>query len=107
MEGESMSLQRYWSQKITPELRESGPGLPERSYRVILELAGKETREIQAIVQANQGKLYQKNSIVSSLVAEVPSAAIEALAKSKEVKRIWRDKEIRICKEESFTKEEI
>ncbi len=91
-----LSSQGYWEQKIAPELRRLDLRAASNYHRVIVELSGNDIREIQAIVDANQGKLHKKTNIIPSLVAEVPFSAIEALAKSKQVKRIWRDNPIKI-----------
>ena len=91
-----MAKSNYWDPKIAPSLRSSNQPSANGYHRVIVELSGKDTHEVQSIIEANHGKMYQKNKIVSTLVAEVPFPAIEALAKSKQVKRIWRDNPIKI-----------
>ena len=67
------------------------------NYRIIVELNGNDIREIQSIIAANQGKIHQRISLISALVAEVPFQAIQALAKSNQVKKIWEDSQTRIC----------
>jgi nitrogenase subunit NifH len=89
-----------WEQKIVPALRQSGLVSANCNCRVILELAGNGTSEIQEIIQENKGKLCKKTNVVSTLIAEVPFSAIQALAKSKQVKRIWQDNPIRILNED-------
>lgn len=95
-----LSPKADWEKKIVPTLRQSGLEPANCNYRVIVELAGSGTNEIQEIIDANQGKLCKKTNVVSSLVAEVPYSAIQALAKSKQVKRIWKDNPTRVLDED-------
>jgi hypothetical protein len=92
-----LAYYNYWDRKIAPALRKLNQQSANGFQRIILELSGKDTHEIQDIVNANHGKLYQKTNMVSMLVVEVPFSAIHELARSKQVKRIWRDNEIKIC----------
>lgn len=90
-----------------PALRQTGLEPATHNCRVILELTGSDTNEIQEIVHTNQGKLCKKTNVVSTLVAEVPFAAIQTLAKSKQVKKIWQDSSIRILNEGSQIEGEV
>lgn len=96
-----MSLKADWEQKIVPALRQTALEPAARNCRVIVELTGSDTNEIQEIIQACQGKLCKKTNVVSTWVAEVPFSAIQALAKSTQVKRIWQDNPIKILNESS------
>lgn len=90
-----------WEKKIVPALRQLALEPDNCNCRVIVELAGSDSNEIQEIIKANQGKLCKKTNVVSTLVAEVPFSAIQELAKSKQVKRIWKDNPIRVLGEGS------
>jgi hypothetical protein len=107
MKVSPLSSKVGWEQKIVPALRQAGLEPATRNRRVILELAGGDTDEIQEIVQANQGKLCKRTNVVSTWVAEVPFEAIQTLAKSKQVKKIWQDNPIRILNKDSQTEREV
>lgn len=83
-----------WERKLSPALRTSGIQNGNENKPIIVELSGKETDEIISIIQSNHGKLRRDMNIVSALAAEIPVSAIPALAKSKQVKKIWLDNSI-------------
>ncbi len=63
--------------------------------KVIIELAGSRTDQIDALVMANNGKIHHKIGVVPSLVVELPYDSIPELAKSRQVKRIWYDAQVK------------
>ena len=93
-----MSQNVNWEQKISVSLRQCKPEKGDKICRVIVELSGEESDEIMSIISANHGRLQRKNGIISALVVEVPFSAIQALANSKQVKKIWSDDKIKACR---------
>ncbi|MGE5605968.1 MAG: S8 family peptidase [Bacteroidota bacterium] len=63
--------------------------------KVIVELSSGRTDQIDALVRANNGKIHHKIGIVPSLVVELPYDSIPELAKSRQVKRIWYDAQVK------------
>lgn len=63
--------------------------------KVIVELTGRRTDQIDALVRINNGKIHNRIGVVPSLVVELPYDCIPELAKSKQVKRIWYDAQVK------------
>jgi len=83
-----------WVNKLSPSLRPSDSGrVTGETCRVIIEYSGKGDKadRVETLVGKNQGKIRRELKIVSSLAVELPYAALEELARSKDVRRIWDD----------------
>jgi serine protease AprX len=95
MGGENMP-QKNWMQKMSPVLHK--PEFtedPNKAHRVIVEMASNRTDKIAAYVENNQGKVHREMKVIPSMVVELPYEAIQMLAKSNHVKRIWHDAKVR------------
>lgn len=93
MEVVALAHNRF-SGKLSPLLQQvdSSKG---KLCKVIIELSGYRTDQIDALVQANNGKVHRKIGVVPSLVVELPYDAIPKLAKSRQVRRIWYDAQVK------------
>ena len=74
-----------------PEFTEN----PDKAHRVIVEIANGQRDRIAAYVDGNQGKVHRHIKVIPSMVVELPYEAIQMLAMSNHVKRIWHDTKVR------------
>lgn len=82
------------TRKLSPLLQQAGhPN--NKLCKVIVELTGRRTDQIDALVRTNNGKIHNRIGVVPSLVVELPYDCIPELAKSKQVKRIWYDAQVK------------
>ncbi len=88
-----MARNRF-SEKLSPLLQQVEHS-KDKLCKVIVELSGYRTDQIDALVRANNGKIHHKIGVVPSLVVELPYDSIPELAKSKQVKRIWYDTQVK------------
>ena len=86
--------QNKYAGKLSPILQQIEPS-KDKLCKVIVELSGRGTDQIDALVHANNGKIHQKIGVVPSLVVELPYDSILELAKSRQVKRIWYDAQVK------------
>jgi serine protease AprX len=82
------------ARKLSPMLQQTEHAT-DQLCKVIVELAGRRTDQIDALVQANNGKIHHRIGVVPSLVIELPYNCISELAKSRQVKRIWYDAQVK------------
>lgn len=82
------------SGKLSPLLQQ-GVHSKDQLCKVIVELSNGRTDQIDALVRANNGKIHHKIGVVPSLVVELPYDSIPELAKSRQVKRIWYDAQVK------------
>lgn len=82
------------SGKLSPLLQQ-GEHSKDQFCKVIVELANGRTDQIAALVRANNGKIHHQIGVVPSLVVELPYDSIPELAKSRQVKRIWYDTQVK------------
>lgn len=80
--------------KLSPMLQQAELS-KDKLCKVIVELSGQRTDQIDALVQANNGIIHNRIGVVPSLVVELPYDSIPELAKSKQVKRIWYDAQVK------------
>lgn len=80
--------------KLSPTLQQAELS-KDKLCKVIVELSGQRTDQIDALVQANNGIIHNRIGVVPSLVVELPYNSISELAKSKQVKRIWYDAQVK------------
>ena len=88
-----MAVNRY-ARKLSPLLQQ-GDYETDQLCKVIVELSGRGTDQIDALVRANNGKIHCKLGVVPSLVVELPYYSIPELAKLRQVKRIWHDAQVK------------
>lgn len=82
------------SGKLSPLLQQVEHS-KDKFCKVIVELSNGRTDQIAALVRANNGKIHHKIGVVPSLVVELPYDSIPELAKSRQVKRIWYDAQVK------------
>mgnify|MGYP001312031206 CR=1 FL=1 len=87
-------VRNKYTEKLSPLLQQVKPS-KDKLCKVIIELSGRGTEQIDALIQANNGKIHQKIGVVPSLVVELPYDSILELAKSRQVKRIWYDAQVK------------
>ncbi len=85
---------RDWAEKLSPALQQNG-STKNPICKVIVELSGRRTDQIDSLVQEYNGKIHRKLGVVPSLVVELPYDSIPELAKSRQVKRIWYDAQVK------------
>lgn len=96
-EGMIMS-QGNWELKISEGVRRLCSGKSSREHcQIIIEFSGTDGRAVQSLIQSHQGRVVREVHLLSGIVAEVPMEAIQPLAKSNLVKKIWSDSQIKIC----------
>ncbi len=88
-----MSINRI-ARKLSP-LLQHGEHSTSELCKIIVELSGSRTDQIDALVHANNGKIHRKLGVVPSLVVELPYHLIPELAKLRQVKRIWYDAQVK------------
>ncbi|NLY76358.1 MAG: S8 family peptidase [Firmicutes bacterium] len=88
-----MAPKNYWMGKLSPSLRNiKALSDTDSEQRIIVEtMNGRGFDRIAALIDANQGKIHKEIKMLSSLVAELPFSALEELAHSRYVFKIWRD----------------
>lgn len=82
------------ARKLSPMLQQADHP-KNKLCKIIVELAGRRTDQIDALVRTNNGKIHNRIGVVPSLVVELPYDCIPELAKSKQVKRIWYDAQVK------------
>ncbi len=84
-----------WVSKLSNVLKEPGfSKKPEDKHRFLVEIAKRRSDNVSSIIEANQGKVHYKISLIPLLVTEIPFAALEELADSRHVKKIWHDAQV-------------
>lgn len=86
--------QNRFTEKLSPLLQKVDHPKNELC-KVIVELSSGRTDQIDALVRANNGRIHHKIGVVPSLVVELPYDSIPELAKSRQVKRIWYDAQVK------------
>lgn len=86
--------QNRFNEKLSPLLQQVDHPKG-KLCKVIVELSSGRTDQIDALVRANNGKIHHKIGVVPSLVVELPYDSIPELAKSRQVKRIWYDAQVK------------
>jgi serine protease AprX len=85
-----------WLHKLSPVLLKSEfSEEPDRPCRVIVEMTASRTDRILSYVEANEGKIHHEHRIMPFVVIELPYAAVQYLALSNQVRRIWHDSKVR------------
>ncbi|MCL6591006.1 MAG: S8 family peptidase [Firmicutes bacterium] len=87
-----MFFQTNWTDKLCPYLRKSG--LVRQSsnvQRFIIELSRRRKDKIASLVGRNHGNVRGELDLIPSLVVVLPYCALEEVARSPYVKKIWRD----------------
>lgn len=92
-----MSGKTKWEEKLSPILREPGVAGPDCNCRVIIELSGDKKDEILAIINEHHGILHRNICLIPSLIVELPFSALHALAKSRQVSKVWLDDHVKLC----------
>ena len=85
-----------WTKKLSSTLQKLDSSQnPEQICRVIIEYANRRNERIGALVASRQGRVRRELKIVPSLAVELPLAVLEELARSRDVKYIWNDAEVK------------
>jgi len=94
--SESM-LANQWMYKLSPVLRkqrEIGAQVPKK-VSLIIELMSRRQDAIMALVESNQGRVCGELGMLRALVVECPEEAVEELARSQRVRKIWSNVPVR------------
>lgn len=87
-----------WVSKLSNVLKEPGfskkPGV---EHRFMVEIAKRRSDNVSSIIESNQGKIHYEIGLIPLLVTELPFAALEELAGSRHVKRIWHDARVHMA----------
>lgn len=88
-----MTPKSFWVRKLSLPLRTdevfSNSDAPRR---LIVEVMNSRSLDrIAAMIDANQGKIHKEIRMIPSLVADLPFASLEELARSRYVYKIWQD----------------
>ena len=88
-----MTPNNFWVRKLALPLRNDEVFVKSGSpRRLIVEVMNNRSLDrIAALIDANQGKIYKEIRMIPSLVADLPFASLEELARSRYVYRIWQD----------------
>lgn len=88
-----MTSKNFWVRKLSLPLRTNDIFNKSNSTRrIIVEVMNRRGLDrIAAMIDANQGKIYREMQMLPSLVADLPFASFEELARSRYVYKIWRD----------------
>jgi serine protease AprX len=88
-----MTSKNYWVRKLSLPLRTDEVfSNSSASQRLIVEVMNiRSLDRIGAMIGANQGKIHKEIRMIPSLVADLPLASLEELARSRYVYKIWRD----------------
>ena len=85
-----------WMQKLSPMLlKPEFNENPAKPCRVIVEMSYPGTERLRSHVEANGGKIHREHRIMPFIVAELPYAAVQDMALSMFIKRIWHDTKVR------------
>lgn len=85
-----------WKQKLSPTLLQmTASHQPEMMCRVIIEIDRQGIESVANLVNASQGVVKRHIKKIPSLAVEIPFSALEELAGSRRVKRIWHDARVR------------
>lgn len=68
---------------------------PDAPCRAIIELAGGRYDRVAGWVDASQGRICRRTQLIPAVAVELPFAALERLAASSYVRRIWHDATVR------------
>jgi len=90
-----LSCNNEWEEKISPALRECVCNRPGDCGQFIIELSGKEKSQITTMILQQKGRIKCDVKIMPGIVVEIAFAALPELARSKQVKKIWFDSEIK------------
>jgi serine protease AprX len=86
-----------WRTKLSkPLLKPDFTKEPDNLHGFIIEIFGRNTDKIASIIDANQGKINREMRLIPSLAVDFPYTALEELAQSRYVKRIWHDAPVQI-----------
>jgi serine protease AprX len=85
-----------WNPKISTVLSKADfTENPEKPCRLIVEMASPFTDKIASYVESNEGKVHREMRVIPSIVVELPYAALEIMALSPHVRKIWHDVRVR------------
>lgn len=86
----------YWKRKMSPVLiqSKSNPN-PDQPRHIIIEVTGRRWERILNVIESYQGKVNREIGILRSLAVRCPGTALEELARSRYVMRIWSDSPVR------------
>lgn len=86
-----------WTRKLSEKLiHPSFSENPDQPVRVIVEHSRRKTDRITSLIEASQGKVHHEIGLFSGLAVELPYSALEELAHSRHVHKIWQDAPVRI-----------
>lgn len=87
-----MWYKNNWQAKLSPLLQtiEVNQSLPE-THRLIVETSVRHNDKITHLLNKIDGKFHHELKLIPSLVLEISSLALEELARSRYVKKIWVD----------------
>lgn len=91
-----MSCNNEWEHKISPALRECVCNRPGDCGQIIIELSGREKSQITSMIVQKKGRIKHDVTLMPGIVVEIAFAALPELAKSRQVKKIWFDSEVKI-----------
>jgi serine protease AprX len=88
----AMFFRTDWMAKLSPHIRK--PSFVRESgaaQRYIIELSRWRKDKVASLVDRIQGNVHRELDLIPSLVVELPYYALEELARSRHVKKIWHD----------------
>jgi serine protease AprX len=87
-----------WINKLSPLLKQiHSQNEPDANSKIIIELTGKKTDRIVSLLDSGQGKINLELKLIPSLAVELSHSALEEIARSRWVKRIWFDAPVKVC----------
>ncbi len=60
-------------------------------HRFIVEVSGRRTDRVAAVITANQGEIHRELKLMPSFAVELPYYSLEELARLRWVKKVWHD----------------
>jgi serine protease AprX len=95
IEGDELLLAYSREYKLSPALRHWVAQNQDSECRLLVEANTSHFEKVNAMIDANQGKIHRKLRLIPVLAVESPPALITELARSAWIRRIWYDAPIR------------
>lgn len=86
-------VENNWENKLCPALR--GLHHANGMCRVIVELAGHDVINVSELIIKNHGTIQRQLTLIPALIVDLPYTAFQELALSADVRKIWRDAEVK------------